>query len=396
MTDDEQENGQQQPANAKVEPNVGVMKLKLLRLPKRENYSEDLLLGEARDGSEDVGKADGLKSEKRNAARFQNEHGPRSPLRPLRFDHNVENANLMLLGRKSGKIPMKSRRYEYNPSIRNVEWIAKERTTEPHPELVVARAVAVQTSTECKPDEAQVSTEIEPQALLTGILPDTPRTNDFAQVPAPTIPSDDSHQADKAVGVQCHLLNAVPTHFAAKKQVTPFFGGRFPIWIDLNTMTFSHDISEPQRYLLVAPFQGNCVDYSQDHTLIPRVLITHDDTNEAAGDLEETMISSADAGTEDREQPLDTTYTKQKDLAAHRETYRAHYSATANNGLRGITSAEDSVDALKEAKKDMDSMKQRILDLEACADTIDYEFKLAYQVKLIGLQVDLCALLGSY
>lgn len=71
--------------------------------------------------------------------------------------------------------------------------------------------------------------------------------------------------------------------------------------------------------------------------------------------------------------------TAQAATAAHRERYRLHYASSVAKTEK--QAPLEGVQALVEVQTDMEQMKQRLRELEELADSMDYDFKLSYQVR---------------
>lgn len=140
------------------------------------------------------------------------------------------------------------------------------------------------------------------------------------------------------------------------------------------------------KYLQVVTFTGKPLDTGTGRVIVPRSAVQivrsdDSDTVEPEDGGEEPI--ETDTGIPTTRDELQEHDAIQAAPAAHRERYRLHYASGI--AMTEATTSAEGVQALVEVKNDMDRVKQRLRELEELADSMDYDFKLSYQVSYLSI-----------
>jgi hypothetical protein len=305
-----------------------------------------------------------------------------SPVAPLRFEHDVNAAHLKLLGTKrnlSKQLPLKIRQYVYEPAPKPTKPEDRAVSNSNTIDVAVTRAAAVQTTSAVDDKVVQTSCSISP--LLPSpsrVLSCSPTDCIGVKVATDTLVGDRPvKKEDRAIGVQCQLREP-----AVSARAVPIgIADRFPIWIDLKTnLDGSSSSAQPNRYLQVATFTGSPIDTDASHLIIPRSpipIVREEDFGSIGPDEDDIHPVETEAAKALYE--IQQNNAAQAATAAYRERYRLHYASSVVKA--GKQTPTEGVQALVEVQNDMEQMKQRLRELEELADSMDYDFKLSYQVR---------------
>lgn len=316
---------------------------------------------------------------------------------PLRHGHDndIADARLLLLGqsRSSSKPPPRllTRRFEFEPRPTPDRIIRQQRTRISNAETSnLTPTTAAQTDvSDSAPPEGNEKCVLELESSgRTGEDITSPQHEDADATPVVVDSNVSSshvdaceshpHRTRPSVATQCHLLDTI-TGKDEGEDLASRIADKYPIWIDISR-------SHGAKFLEIADFSMPLALRSDP---VPVEIIVEPRRSDAQSNQEADKFDTLSPPGNDEEllgllrgQILTPHRPDDKESCAaaeYRARYREHFAR--ESGKVGLgSSAATGIESLLTLQGDMSKLRQRLSELEMCANAIDDEFQMSYHV----------------